>query len=270
MTKIITLVSAIKAVIPFISKEETRYYLNGAAFDKGLIVATDGHRLAAIKPSDYDGADAELFIMPGETIKKICAVKSNRKLPLYVKIEKGVKYWAASVYEGKPDDESELPQLATFSFQPIDGTFPDWRRVIPSAENFDKPSQARFNAAYLGEFKSLGTDLTIYLNNDPAAPSLIRSSGIDFEAVGVLMPMRKDVESVLPEWLGTVGKKAEPEQTAIILEEVSIGNTLIARKAGDTREWLIVGQTEEDFVMQSCDEKFILSKAEAVADWYLR
>ena len=267
MSKIVTLTAALKATIPFVSKEETRYYLNGVAFDHGLLVATDGHKLAAIKPEFYTGADADLFIMPIAVIKQVVAVKSTRKVPLYVSIESGEVFWSATVKEGGEDS----PALASFPFKPIDGTFPDWRRVVPKPDSFDKPVQAAFNAAYLGEFKSLGESLKIYLNNDANSPCIIRAKSLCFEAFGVLMPMRDSSGDMMPEWLGQVCKPEAPNAPPKTLDlgGVVVNETKIAKNEGDGREWLIVGELPDIYVLAAVDngEKSAVEKGEARVAW---
>ena len=209
MTKIVTLVAALKASLPFVSKEEVRYYLNGTLFEHGLLVATDGKKMAAIKPDCYTNKDADPFIMPTDVIKQVVAVKGKGKTPLYVSIENGDQFWSVSVYQGDPTAEDySLPPLATFAFKPIDGTYPDWRRVFPAVSALDNPAPACFDAAYLSEFKALGDCLKIFPNNAPTAPMIIRAKMPSiFEAVGVLMPMRSDdVSDPVPSWLGLKGE----------------------------------------------------------------
>ncbi len=110
-----------------ISTEETRYYLNGiylhaTAGDDGpalRAVATDGHRLARVDAPLPDGADG----MPGVIVPRK-AVAEIRKL-----IEDHDGEVAISVSETKIrfvfGDVVLISKL-------IDGTFPDYARVIPS------------------------------------------------------------------------------------------------------------------------------------------
>ncbi len=109
-----------------ISTEETRYYLNGiylhAADNNGVVVlrtvATDGHRLASVELPLPDGAAG----MPGVIVPRK-AVNELRKL----------------IDESDDDIEISLSDTKIrFSFNGtvltsklIDGTFPDYDRVIP-------------------------------------------------------------------------------------------------------------------------------------------
>ena len=110
-----------------ISTEETRYYLNGvymhiADADGGQVlrcVATDGHRLARIDADLPDGASDMLgIIVPRKTVGEL------RKL-----LEDDDVQIAVSVSETKV--RFATPEI-TLTSKVIDGTFPDYQRVIPA------------------------------------------------------------------------------------------------------------------------------------------
>lgn len=111
-----------------ISTEETRYYLNGVYFhtaqsENGPVlrcVATDGHRLARIDAPLPDGA-AEMpgVIVPRKTVNEL------RKL-----LETDDMQVAISVSETKLRFATPDISLTT---KVIDGTFPDYTRVIPQS-----------------------------------------------------------------------------------------------------------------------------------------
>jgi DNA polymerase III subunit beta len=110
-----------------ISTEETRYYLNGVYMhvsqgDSGKVlrcVATDGHRLARIDaplPADADAMPG--VIVPRKTVGEL------RKL-----LDDDDATIAVSVSETKV--RFATPAI-TLTSKVIDGTFPDYTRVIPS------------------------------------------------------------------------------------------------------------------------------------------
>ncbi|MBU2981227.1 DNA polymerase III subunit beta [Lentibacter algarum] len=109
-----------------ISTEETRYYLNGVYMhvsdaDGGKVlrcVATDGHRLARIDADLPEGASA----MPGVIVPRK-TVGELRKL-----LEDDEAQIAVSVSETKI--RFATPDI-TLTSKVIDGTFPDYTRVIP-------------------------------------------------------------------------------------------------------------------------------------------
>ena len=110
-----------------ISSEETRYYLNGiylhAAKSEGVsvlrAVATDGHRLARVQVPLPEGADG----MPGVIVPRKTVVELRKLL------DEGGEEVTISLSETKIrfafDDAAMTSKL-------IDGTFPDYERVIPS------------------------------------------------------------------------------------------------------------------------------------------
>ncbi|MCC6002068.1 MAG: DNA polymerase III subunit beta [Pararhodobacter sp.] len=109
-----------------ISNEETRYYLNGVYLhvaDSGdgpllRCVATDGHRLARVDAALPEGArDMPGVIVPRKTVAEL------RKL-----LEDDDMQIAVSVSETKL--RFATPDIALTS-KVIDGTFPDYTRVIP-------------------------------------------------------------------------------------------------------------------------------------------
>ncbi|RCW88596.1 DNA polymerase III subunit beta [Paracoccus lutimaris] len=110
-----------------ISNEETRYYLNGvymhvAQSEDGpclRCVATDGHRLARIDAPLPAGADG----MPGVIVPRK-TVAELRKL-----LDDDEAQIAVSVSETKV--RFATPTI-TLTSKVIDGTFPDYSRVIPS------------------------------------------------------------------------------------------------------------------------------------------
>jgi DNA polymerase-3 subunit beta len=114
-----------------ISTEETRYYLNGIYLhineaDDGMhltAVATDGHRLARERLTAPEGAAAlPGIIVPRKTVGEVLAAL------------KGVKDSKAAVtIEASPSKIRFILPGLTFTSKLIDGTFPDYSRVIPAA-----------------------------------------------------------------------------------------------------------------------------------------
>ncbi|MBV44813.1 MAG: DNA polymerase III subunit beta [Rhodobiaceae bacterium] len=105
-----------------ISTEETRYYLNGIflhAIDGNLRgVATDGHRLACILSDLPKGADEmPSIIIPRKTISEIRKLIEDTEGDISLKIsDTKIQFNVENV---------------TLTSKLIDGTFPDYERVIP-------------------------------------------------------------------------------------------------------------------------------------------
>ena len=110
-----------------VSTEETRYYLNGVYMhvstgDVGAVlrcVATDGHRLARIDAPLPEGAQG----MPGVIVPRK-TVNELKKL-----LDDDSAIIAVSVSETKVRFATPL---ITLTSKVIDGTFPDYTRVIPT------------------------------------------------------------------------------------------------------------------------------------------
>ncbi len=113
-----------------ISTEETRYYLNGiflhTSDDNGQPVlkaaATDGHRLARVTVARPEGAEA----MPDVIVPRKC-VAELRKLLDEVDGSVGVSLSGSKI-------RFDLGQ-AILTSKLIDGTFPDYSRVIPTGND---------------------------------------------------------------------------------------------------------------------------------------
>ncbi len=109
-----------------ISTEETRYYLNGvymhvADGDSGRVlrcVATDGHRLARIDAPLPPGAEAMAgVIVPRKTVGELRKLLDDDEMQIAVSVSE------TKIRFATPD--------ITLTSKVIDGTFPDYTRVIP-------------------------------------------------------------------------------------------------------------------------------------------
>jgi DNA polymerase-3 subunit beta len=120
-----------------VSTEETRYYLNGVYMHAAdgadgatlRCVATDGHRLARIDAELPDGADAlPGVIVPRKTVSELLRLLTDDEMAI-----------AVSVSETKV--RFATPEVTLVS-KVIDGTFPDYMRVIPK----DNPKKLEVDA----------------------------------------------------------------------------------------------------------------------------
>lgn len=174
-------VRALVAANEFASDEDTRYYLKGVYLTvqdgKLTCVATNGHRLIMI-PYGEDPGHAPNVIIPSDLIKKI---KINKK-----------HYDQAII---KILDQAITIEYDNMSFAGllVDGTYPDYIRVIPDGDMTSIPSIV-FNPEYLGSFAKVNK----ILNNGKSVGSIkMNFYGSEKPCVittpeykAVLMPMR--------------------------------------------------------------------------------
>jgi DNA polymerase-3 subunit beta len=169
-------VDILKAAALCASTDHHRYYINGVFVDpRGYLVATDGHRLfAAQLELGSEPIPADGVIIPNAAIKKaLTGIKPGRGFD-------GVLI------------ELTADRLGDTIYQPVDGTYPDWKRVVPTEAS---GVIAQFNPAYVGDFgkaaKILGDKKgapTFWHNGDgPAGVEFTRDG-----CFGVLIPMRVD------------------------------------------------------------------------------
>lgn len=120
-----------------ISTEETRYYLNGVFLhvetgangpESLRMVATDGHRMSVQEFPVPDGAAGmPEVIIPRKTVALLAKLLKGKTGPDSVAVEVDhAKLRLSFVRDGLP---------VTVTSKAIDGTFPDYRRVIPTTFN---------------------------------------------------------------------------------------------------------------------------------------
>ena len=202
---------AVKAAQFAASTEATRYYLNGTCIELtkrhgAIAVATNGHILlafncAAEEQCSYEGPDVSLIIpsdvLNGIALQKRGSIKVHAILRQRTAPQKGQDLNACEweiQYAGK-----------TVGFKMIDGTFPEWRSVLPRHTTAEKPAQA--NIKYLAAAKKafdMVSDTTNSLPNilpqGAAGPAWLTVPAVD--GFGVLMPLRGWDSFEPPAWTG--------------------------------------------------------------------
>ena len=141
----------LRAAFQCAGTEETRYYLCGVLVEADKLVATDGHQLLRIDLPGGSHVGAECFTqgmgaprMPGATgtpegagfilacdaTDKAFKVKpSGGELWVYGDTATGILQFV--INHGK---DGEMARVGVLEFTAIDGTFPDWRRVVARGE----------------------------------------------------------------------------------------------------------------------------------------
>ena len=191
MLKVTLNIRALRAVLVAVSTEETRYYLNGINLeftpDGVIMAATDGHRMIVLRqPYGEHAATAAhaSVIVPRDLVAKLkIKLKTLDETTLTI-----------------GDDGKLLFEHAGESFggSRVDGTFPDYRRVVP--QDLDgKPAQ--YNPAYLADFAKARVELGAEPTKKGGASPVVRYNGespavgdfaynTGFQAIGVIMPLR--------------------------------------------------------------------------------
>ncbi|MFW1971054.1 hypothetical protein [Acinetobacter bereziniae] len=178
----------LKAALICASKNDIRFYLNGVAIDQGHIVATDGHRMfyAPLESAN----ELPQIIIPRDAIEYLIKKTTSvgKKHPEKVLVKVGVKdnQWSLCVSEYQEN------------FRPIDGKFPEWKRIIPkSAMQKYEGQTLMFNWSYMADFqkiakilgcKNQGVELSP--SNISTQPAIIDFYHPYFPCNGVIMPMR--------------------------------------------------------------------------------
>jgi hypothetical protein len=247
MTAIDLPIKPMKAALACASDQESRYYLNGlyvhAVDSSARIVATDGHRMFVYSMAIEGEAPEWLkggVIVPRELLKE--------KLTL---IEKLDNMTARVAYATGAMNVvlSDAADSCLFRMTPVDGTFPDYSRILDDAKVFEAReltdmASIAYQSKYLkgvGDIgKMLGSDSVrlfgASLDGEPSLITFPEAPG----AVLVLMPSR-------------VAKEISPETVKVISGSVNL--TIAALKAHQTR-WRERGeQSSNQRTKAECEAK---------------
>jgi DNA polymerase-3 subunit beta len=214
--KIIVEHSVIKSLLICVAKQDVRYYLKGVAVDARangdvVLVATDGHRMLAY-PVAVDNIEALApgeYIIPREALEAVKPAKVGRTtMPIQIDI---------ITAPDTPDPERvgvtikgkttiTVTGVTSAVTAPIDGTYPNWRRIVPASTSGEI---AQFNADYVASFgdicKLLGGKYGPYINYNGTGAAIVTNLGAAF---GVLMPLRMNGDELTytgaPAWARAV------------------------------------------------------------------
>jgi hypothetical protein len=199
----------ILAVWNTVSKDKTRYYLQGVFIEKDeregvvTLISTNGHMLLKkIAPvgsyvgdnvADQKTQDRKGFILLVDVMEKGFKALPHADIWAYGNIATGIIEFI-NIGHGEPEDLVAYDRTGVCEFSRVDGTFPDWRRVLP-CETAEGSSYLSFNADYITTLqkaaKVYGSKGSLVLSSgDPTHPIKVGFSGVPLLS-GVLMPMRK-------------------------------------------------------------------------------
>jgi DNA polymerase-3 subunit beta len=186
----------LKAALFCASSEESRYYLRGVHLaTSGHLVTTDGHRMFVARLTDRPAADV---IIPYSDVQAALKLAGARAQDIEVTVDV---------------TGSALPQVTgkihSIAYVPVDGTFPDWRRVVPTGEETpsnkpganDGAEHVHFNNRYVGDFEKMadilrgkGTIGQSMLHPVSASHPCLVTFGERADCFGVLMPVRRKID----------------------------------------------------------------------------
>ena len=186
-------------------KDDILYYLKGVQVniypDHSIYTVTNGHYLVMYRADikQYD-ADDVTMIIPADVLLK-------------------TKPWskACDNCSLKPDGEQWIIQDTVF--KPVDATYPDIIRVLPSPENLsaDNPAQAldidylyTLNKCYQKISGKKNGNLRIMYNKNEKSGAFL--DGGD-QLIAVLMPLVKDAGTT-PEWYDHMAKPVKQVKAA--------------------------------------------------------
>jgi hypothetical protein len=203
MLKVTLSIRALRAVLVAVSTEETRYYLNGINLeftpDGVAMCATDGHRMIVLRQAYGEHAATAAHasvIVPRDLVAKL-------------KINPRMKTLDTTTLTIGDDGKLTFEHAGeSFGGSRVDGTFPDYRRVVP--KDLDG-TPAQYNPQYLADFAKARVELGAEPTKKGGASPVVRYNGespavVDFaygtgfQAIGVLMPIRDRTETTYYTW----------------------------------------------------------------------
>lgn len=167
--------------------QDIRYYLNGVHVEiitgEVRLVACNGALVSVLRYQDTNAPSLSVTI-PRATVE--LAVRTKTK--------------TASLFRAESGDWS----IAGIHFTPVDGTFPSYRRVVPSECN---GQAAHFDPALIAQMAKVGKSLRLRsvpcIRQNGEGAALVHIPNFD-NFVGVIMPMRlfneKNPDTGAPTW----------------------------------------------------------------------
>lgn len=193
MQRFETKLATLQAVAVAASTEKTRFYLAGVCVQPHhasgyTMTATDGHILIAARVNTGRVMDFPAFIIPATLISQVKAKKNTTGLII-----------------DRHNDEVTLRYAdSRFVSNVVDGTYPDWKRVLPAKDYREVPAQydidvlARIQkATNLFHDSKRGPRISVLPNG--TSPAVV-SMG-DERIFAIVMPYKVRAPAGLPAWV---------------------------------------------------------------------
>lgn len=196
MSKILIHAEDFLYVARFSSVDQTRYYLAGVRVEPHdgycLLVATDGHRCGILRvmPDDATGEytktdPSEFVTVPNDKDFLTSCRGKNRMIRIDTEAETITLFTAGDI---------GARVGAIFPMRDM-GTYPDWRKIMPSGAPSGEFADRAYNAKYIKDFANGGGVNAVCVAPNGGNPAIVTTS--DDRFVGVLMPIRHN--STAPE-----------------------------------------------------------------------
>jgi DNA polymerase III sliding clamp (beta) subunit (PCNA family) len=203
-----------RAAAVCMSKEETRYYLQGVFIEphavKGVtMTATDGHRLICVHDENGTASESAIIKLSPDALKA-CRPKRNETCR-QVTID-GLDATVTAITGA--DENAKVERVAITANCRVDGTFPDYRRVVPNVTNLESYKPDWYNGQYIASFADIADILADHENriklatNSPGSPAIVLFSASP-HAFGVIMPCRGSNAANIPEWFNAKPAKLQ-------------------------------------------------------------
>lgn len=194
------------------STEATRYYLDGVFVEPHAaggvkLTATDGHRMLCIHDETGEADESAIIKLSPEAFKACKPGKRENRREVRVD-------GASATIQAFMSDKDEIGEAVAISAScRVDGTFPDYRRVIPVPAEFDGDSApAAFRYDQIDVFAKVAVDLASgskvasvrIISSQLTAPALVLFP-LSPNAFGVVMPIKvADASRAIPAWFSQV------------------------------------------------------------------
>lgn len=202
----------IKAIIPgadygfmvrFASQDKARFYLSGVNIEasqdgSAVLVATDGKTMGVLRLSREQGdgfADGQSFILAADkALIRACKAPSRMVSTIVCRVD---RIDVIHSYGGIDlSNVADAPVAMSFPASLyIDGTFPNWRAVVPSPGKYHGQRQGEYDTGK-AFYSAIDTDQLARFDRDGKGvsfdwngPDPILVTNSDHRFIGVLMPV---------------------------------------------------------------------------------
>jgi len=175
----------LRAMLLFVANDDIRHYLNGVYIKGDKMMATNGHYLTVCKLQEDSNLDV---IIPTKHVQAaIQLAKRENKFT-------------------QPEIEITNERIGDVFYKPIDGKFPDYKKVLPKEFDVMECGAISVNPAYIAKFEKLGLlfnkrHIGISIKaKDESSAMIVHVYGCD-DFFSLVMPIKFDKAKFFPDWL---------------------------------------------------------------------